>query len=101
MTHQSMDNVFGSLELSMLTGPNEEYIMAERGIYGISLWQRLSPDLKRRVAHDLSVEEYSDPDIIKIRTFVSAQPEQVQVELREALIAAGVSPKEIERRLGF
>jgi hypothetical protein len=101
MTRQSMDDVFGSLELSMLTGPNEEYVMAERGIYGISLWQRLSPDLKRRVAHDLSVAEYSDPEIIKIRTFVSAQPEQVQIELREALIATGVSPKEIERRLGF
>jgi hypothetical protein len=101
MTHQSMDDVFGSLELSMLTGPNEEYIMAERGIYGISLWQRLSPDLKGRVAHDLSVVEYPDPDIQKIRTFVSAQPEQVRAELREALIADGLSSQEIERRLGF
>ena len=98
MTHQSMDDVFGSLELSMLTGPNEEYVMAERGIYGVSLWQRLSPDLKRRVAHDLAVDEY--PDILKIRAFVSTQPEQVQTELREALIATGVSPKEIERRTG-
>jgi hypothetical protein len=101
MTHQSMHDVFGSLELSMLSGPNEEYVMAERGIYGVSLWQKLSPDLKRRVANDLAVPEYPDPEIQKIRAFVSAQPEQVRAELREALIAAGVSPKEIERRLGF
>jgi hypothetical protein len=98
MTHQSMDDVFGSLELSMLTGPNEEYVMAERGIYGVSLWQRLSPDLKRRVAADLAVDEY--PDILKIRAFVSAQPERVRSELRAAFVAGGLSPAEVEKRMG-
>src|SRR6516162_4707400 len=98
MTHQPMEDVFGSLELSMLTGPNEGYVMAERGIYGVSLWQRLPPDLKRRVAADLAVDEY--PDILKIRAFVSAQPEEVRTELRDALIAAGLSPQEVEKRAG-
>jgi hypothetical protein len=98
MTHQPMENVFGSLELSMLTGPNEGYVMAERGIYGVSLWQRLSPGLKRRVAADLAVDEY--PDILKIRAFVSAQPEQVRIELREALSGGGLSPREVEKRVG-
>ena len=95
MTHQSMEDVFGSLELSMLTGPNEGYIMAERGIHGVSLWQRLSPDLKRRVATDLAVDEYAD-----IRAFISAQPEEVRIELREALIAGGLSLQEVEKRVG-
>jgi hypothetical protein len=99
MTHQSMEDVFGSLELSMLTGPNEGYVMAERGIYGVSLWQRLSPDLKRRVANDLAAAEY--PDIQKIRSFVSTQSEEVRTELREALIADGLSSQEIKSRLGF
>jgi hypothetical protein len=99
MTHQSMEDVFGSLELSMLTGPNEGYVMAERGIYGVSLWQRLSPDLKRRVAHDLAAAEY--PDIQKIRAFVSTQSEEVRTELREALIADGLSSQAIKSRLGF
>src|SRR6516225_7706105 len=67
MTHQSMDDVFGSLELSMLTGPNEGYVMAERGIYGVSLWHRLSPDLQRRVVADLTVGEGLEID--KIRAF--------------------------------
>ena len=52
-----MEQVFGSLELSMVTGPNEGYVLAERGIYGVSLWERLSPDLKRRVAIDLAAGE--------------------------------------------
>jgi hypothetical protein len=101
MTQQPMDDVFGRLELSMLTGPNEGYVMVERGIYGVSLWQKLSPDLKRRVANDLAAAEYPDPDIQKIRAFVSAQPEQVRAELREALIASGLSLEEVEKRVGL
>ena len=49
-----MEQVLGSLKLSMLTGPNEGYVMAERGIFGVSLWESLSPDLKRRVINDLA-----------------------------------------------
>src|SRR5215469_6690432 len=55
MTHQSMEDVFGSLELSMLTGPNEGYVIENRRLFGVSLWDRLSPDLKRRVTNDLAV----------------------------------------------
>ena len=94
-TAQRMDDVLDALTLSALTGPNEGYIMAERGIHGVSLWQRLSPDLKRRVATDLAVDEYAD-----IRAFISAQPEEVRIELREALIAGGLSLQEVEKRVG-
>ena len=98
-THQPMDDVIGSLELSMLTGRNEGYVMEERRLFGVSLWDKLSPDLKRRVANDLAAGEIFNGQ--KFRDLVSAQPEQVRNELRAALIAAGLSPKEIEKRLGF
>jgi hypothetical protein len=97
MTHQSMDDVFGSLELSMLTGPNEGYVMEDRRFFGVSLWDGLPPDLKRRVTNDVAGEIH---DSFKFRVFASAQPGQVKNELREALGAAGLSPKEIETRLG-
>jgi hypothetical protein len=99
MTHQRMEDVFGSLELSMLTGRNEGYVMEDRRLFGVSIWEKLSPGLKRQVANDLAVGEIHDSQ--KFRGLVSAQPEQVRNELREALIAAGLSPKEIEKRLGF
>jgi hypothetical protein len=99
ITDQPMEQVFDSLELSMLTGPNEGYLMEERAIYGVSLWQRSSPDLKRRVAADLTVSRVSTDD--RLRTYVSGQPQQVRNELREALIATGLSPKEIEKQLGL
>ena len=40
VTDQPMEEVLGSLKLSMLTGPNEGYVMTERGIFGVSLWER-------------------------------------------------------------
>ena len=54
VTDQPMEQVLESLKLSTLTGPNEGYVMAERGIFGVSLWEGLSPDLKSRVAIDLA-----------------------------------------------
>src|SRR5262249_49324105 len=54
ITDQPIEEVFGSLNLSVLTGPNEGYVMAERGIFGVTFWERLLPDLKSRVAIDLA-----------------------------------------------
>jgi len=85
----------------MLTGPNEGYAMAERGIFGISLWESLSPDLKRRVVIDLAGAEMETMEKEKIRTVLSGQAVRVRNEVREALLATGLSPKEIEQRLGF
>src|SRR6516165_592845 len=54
MTHQSIEDVFGSLELSVLTGPNEGYVMGERAVFALSLWDRLPADLKRHAAVDVA-----------------------------------------------
>jgi hypothetical protein len=99
VTHQPQERVTGSFRLSMLTGPNEGYVMAERGIFGLSLWEDLSPDLKRRAAMDLA----GAGPITKNETFRAVLPtksQEVRNELRTALLAAGLPPKDVER-LGF
>ena len=106
VTDQPMDDVLESLKLSTLTGPNEGYVMVERGIYGVSLWESLSPDLKSRVANDLLAVLFPQTAADgaeggKLRALVSAQPQRVRRELREALLATGLSPNEIEQRLGL
>src|SRR5262249_16722241 len=53
VTEQRMEQVLESLELSAVTGPNEAHVMIERGIFGVSLWENLSRDLKSRAALDL------------------------------------------------
>ena len=99
ITDQPMEQVLGALMLSMVTGPNEGYVMADRGIFGVSLWEDLSPDLRRRAAIDLAAKE--PPESGKLRAVVSTKSEMVRNELRTAMLAAGLSPKEVERRLGF
>jgi hypothetical protein len=99
VTDQPMQQVLDSLELSMVTGPNEGYLMWDRGIFGVSIWEHLSSDLKSRVAVDLAAGNRSE--IGKIRAVLSTKPVRVRDELREALLGAGLAPKEIEQRLGF
>ena len=103
---QPMEDVLASLKLSMLTGPNEGYVMAERGVFGVSLWESLSPDLKSRVARDLVLALFPRNRIEgeasgKLRAVLSAKPERVRKELREALLTTGLSPEKIEQKLGF
>ena len=106
LTDRPMAQVLESLELSVLTGPNEGYVMAERGIFGISLWEDLSRDLKSRAALDLGPIIYprtpaEGAEGEKFRTVLATKSELVRNELRKALVATGISPKEIEQRLGF
>jgi hypothetical protein len=106
LTHQPMEEVFGSLELSMLTGPNEGYVMVERAVFALSLWEKLPADLKRHTAGDVSSMVFPRTPLggtapWKFRAVLATKPDWVRNELREALIATGVSPKEIQERLGF
>jgi hypothetical protein len=99
ITDQPMDQVFGSLVLSTMTGPNEGYVMAERGMFGVSLWEDLPPDLKRHVIIDLAAGDV--PEYGKFRAVLSTKSGAAQNELRAAILATGLSPKEVELRLGF
>jgi hypothetical protein len=99
LTDQPMEQVLGALMLSTVTGPNEGYVMADRGMFSVSLWEDLSPDLRRHVATDLALGEM--PDNAKFRAILAAKSAAVQDELRKAMLATGLSPKEVERRLGL
>jgi hypothetical protein len=99
ITDQPMEQVSGALMLSMVTGPNEGYVMGERGIFGVSLWEDLSPDLRRHVGMDLADEEILKNG--KFRDVLSTKSEGVRSEVRSAMLATGLALKEVERRLGL
>jgi hypothetical protein len=96
---QPMEQALEGLKMSVLTGPNEGNLMADRGTFGVSIWDSLSSDLKTRVATDLITADFSENT--KIRAIASAEPQRVQREVRESLLASGFSAKEIHERLGF
>ena len=106
ITDQPMDQVFDSLELSMLTGPNEGDVAVERAVFEASLWERLPADLKNRAALDVATmmvpQTQAEAEAIgKFRAVLATQPDWVRNELREALVASGVRPQDIEKQLGF
>jgi hypothetical protein len=98
-TAQPRAQILGSLLLSWVTGPNEGYVMGERGVFGLTLWEILPPDLKARVTADVAKAEIGESG--KFRAVLSTKPEAVKNEIRNALLASGLSPKEIETRIGF
>src|SRR5262245_8351365 len=106
VTEQPIKQVVGSFKLSMLTGPNEASVMPGRGIFAISIWDSLPQDLKSHVAVDLGpIIFFRTPAEGQlggqVRAIISAESDRVRNELREALLATGVSRREIEQRLGF
>jgi hypothetical protein len=106
ITDQPMEQVFDSLELSMLTGPNEAYVMGERAVFALSLWDRLPADLKRHTAVDVGAMMFprtpAEGEMLgKIRAVLASQSDWVRNELREAVVATGVSPEETQKALGF
>jgi hypothetical protein len=106
ITDRPMEQVLESLELSVVTGPNEAYVMAERGIFGVSLWEDLPRDLKSRAARDLGPMIFprtpaEGAEGEKFRAVLATKSESVRNELRNALVATGVSRSEIEQQLGL
>jgi hypothetical protein len=97
-TAQRMDDVLDALTLSALTGPNEGYIMVQRGIFGLSVWEDLPADLKKRVVADLTAEKITENP--NFRGVLSSKPQEVRNELRTALLAEGLPLKAVQR-LGF
>jgi hypothetical protein len=98
VTAQRMDDVLDALTLSALTGPNEDYIMVQRAIFGLSVWEDLPAALKKRVVADLSAARITENP--NFRGVLSSKPQEVRNELRTALLAEGLPPKDVER-LGF
>jgi hypothetical protein len=106
ITDQPMEQVFASLELSMLTGPNEGHVMGERAVFALSLWERLPADLKIHAAADVAAMMLTRTpaeaaEVGRFRAVLATEPDWVRNELREALVATGASPREIEKHLGF
>ena len=106
VTNRPMEQVLESLKLSTLTGPNEGYVMGERAVFSLSLWEDLLPDLKSHVAIDLGpmLSPRTPAEALergKFQAVLAKKSERVRNELRTILMATGLSPKEIEQRLGL
>jgi hypothetical protein len=94
----SFEKVKNPLVLSTLTGPNENRVMTQRGIFGLWLWERLTPELRRSVINDIAGALFSDPDIIRLGGVWSSKPDAVKQDVRTDLVKnAGLTEKDLNR----
>jgi hypothetical protein len=86
---QPMEKVLAPLRFSFSTGPNEEAVLFQRVLFSLSIWEELPGDIQWRVAKDLAVPGFSDPDKAKLRTVILTQPESVRTQVRDLLREQG------------
>ena len=88
-----------ALSLSTLTGPNEAGVMAERGVFGLSLWESLSADFRNRTVVDLAGAMAGGwfPDAVaeSARAVLAGKPDEVRRDVADRLRAAGVTEQRL------
>jgi hypothetical protein len=97
--HEAEDKIVAALELSTVTGPNEGYMITQRGLFGIWQWEILSPEIRARAIADLGVQHISDNKLTWLRQTLALKSEAVRQEIYSALEAQGLS-KDNFGRLG-
>lgn len=98
---QSEKEVLAALEMSWVTGPNEGSIMLQRGIFGVMLWETLSPDSRGRVIADLAGAilgmPTDDNELKAAKNVLATKSVDIQEELATGLKAEGVSATQLLR----
>jgi hypothetical protein len=89
-----------ALELSVLTGANEGYVVSQRGMFGIWQWEALSPESQARAVANLVARRLSDQNAAWMRKTLSEKSEQVRQAISSALQAQGF-PKGDFARVGL
>ena len=84
-------------ELSELTGRNEGYMVTQRGMFGIFMWETLSPEDQQIAINDLVARRVSGEDAVWIKKTLSEKPEPVRRAIQLALQARGLPADEFAR----
>jgi O-antigen ligase len=98
---QPIEKVLAPLRLSFSTGPNAGEVLLQRAMFCLSLWEDLPADIQWRVAKDLAVPGFSDPDKAKLRTVISSQPQSVRTSVRDLMREQGAASAESLSEMGL
>jgi len=95
--HEPLAKALEALEMSEVTGPNEEAIITQRGLFGIWQWEVLPPEIQQRTIADLAAVNISDPKAAWLKKTLAGKPEQVRQVIRSALQSQGFSKLNFDR----
>jgi hypothetical protein len=99
VTNQPSSKVVEAFALSILTGTNEGYLIARRGVFGASHWEGLPLEVRKRTATDLAAALVfhggatllSDRIKAKLGIVLSKTTEEVRQNIQTILQAEGLS----------
>jgi hypothetical protein len=95
--HEPLSKALDALEMSAVTAPDDEYMITQRGLFGIWQWEVLPPDIRQRSIADLVAVRPSDTKAAWLKTTLAGKTEQVRQEIRSALQAQGFSQSNFDR----
>lgn len=95
--HEDIARALDALELSAVTAPNEQYMITQRGLFGIWQWEFLSPEIRQRTIADLVGALPSDTKAAWLKQTLSEKTDQVRQEIRADLQAQGFSQGNLDR----
>ena len=96
-TYESPAKAMEALELSAVTGPNEGYMITQRGLFGVWQWEMLPPDDRARAIKDMAARQISDAKLAWLKTILADKTGPVREEIRSALQAQGFSKSNFAR----
>jgi hypothetical protein len=88
---QPSSKVVEAFELSVLSGADEDYVMSRRGLFGLSNWEVLPAEVRKRAAADLVAAVISQRKRDVLRPVLSKKTDKVRQDIRAALQAGGIS----------
>jgi len=89
---QPMETIASALAMSSLTGPNEARFMGGRAAFGLPLWDKLPPDVRRGLIGDLIAgwgENIGDAQRQELNALLTVAPDQTRSQILAALLLAG------------
>jgi hypothetical protein len=98
---QAETDVQSALFMSSLTGPNEDYVMWQRGLFGLLIWQSLPAEARRQTIRDfagaLRGVPLGDRESVAAKNLLSAKSDDARSEISYLLKAEGLSSAELGR----
>ena len=98
--HEPIAKALEAFQLSEVTGPNEEYMITQRGMFGIWQWETLPPDVQQRSIADLVSGYLSDTKLAWLKKTLAEKPEPVRQQIRSDLQTQGL-PQTTLARMGL
>ena len=83
LSGQPIDKAASALQTALMLAPNEDDLIAERLVYGLIIWESLSPSAKERIALDLSIA--GGAEIEKIRPIIAQKDMAMRKDIRARL----------------